>query len=149
MRIAVVHPVVPISVLGLAAHDCAEAVSALTDSEDGSARVCWPRVQLSADMPFVMVRPRTFKNQNQRGSPVSENDSMVYHMSAVTKAWPSYLEMLTWWQLKRYFQRVGCSIKCKQRADVVVVHPVGRFTTASTETQWRDACCWGSVRHLP
>ena len=77
----------------------------------------------------------------------SEDDSINSHMPAVANAWSTYLEKLTWWQLKRYFQRVGSSIKCKRCADVVVVHPVGRFTTASTEAQWREACYWTLLSH--
>ncbi len=54
---------------------------------------------------------------------------------------------MSWWQFKRYYNRVGPSIKCKIRADVVVVHPVGRFTTAQTAAQWRDASYWTLLAH--
>ena len=97
----VVHPVVPIPVLGFAAHEFAEAVSALTDSEEMVLALVHPLVQVYTiprtgqlayvghvcnfrqktaafisslptvpeNMPFVMVRPRNFKNHNKRGSP--------------------------------------------------------------------------------
>ena len=64
------------------------------------------------------------------------------HRDEVECAWPTYLRLMSWWQLKRYFRRSGNSIVCRPKADVVVVHPVGRFTTATTSEQWRDACYW-------
>ena len=99
------------------------------------------------DVHVATRRPLWREVLRAAGKTVSEDDSIVSHMSAVQKAWPSYLEMLTWWQLKRYFQRVGSNIKCKQRADVVVVHPVGRFITALTQAQWRDVCYWTLLAH--
>ena len=58
----------------------------------------------------------------------------------VEAAWPGFLQLLSWWNLKRYFIRRGGSLKYKPKADVVIVHPEGRFTTAMTSEQWRQAC---------
>jgi len=58
----------------------------------------------------------------------------------VQRAWPQFLELLSWWKIKRYFQRKGSSLKYKSKANVVVVHPEPRFTTAMTSEQWREAC---------
>jgi hypothetical protein len=60
----------------------------------------------------------------------------------IARAWPMYLRLMSWWQLKRFYRRGGNSLACRPRADVVVVHPVGRFTTAKTPAQWRDASYW-------
>ena len=113
------------------------------------SRFAWsaPSQNALLDVHVATRRPLWREILRAAGEAVSEDDSVRSHMSAVRKAWPSYLELLTWWQLKRYFQRVGSSIKCKQRADVVVVHPVGRFTSALTEGQWRDACYWTLLAH--
>ena len=35
----------------------------------------------------------------------------------------------------------------KPTADVVVVHPVGRFSQARTDEQWKDACFWTLLAH--
>ena len=99
------------------------------------------------DVHMATRRPLRREILHAAGEVVSEDDSIVSHMAAVENAWPRYLEKLTWWEFKRYFQRVGSSIKCKRCADVVVVHPVGRFTTAITEAQWRDACYWTLLAH--
>ena len=65
---------------------------------------------------------------------------LLDELENVEAAWPSYLQLLSWWNLKRYFIRRGGSLKYKPKADVVIVHPEGRFTTAMTAEQWRQAC---------
>ena len=35
----------------------------------------------------------------------------------------------------------------KPAPDIVVIHPVGRFTQANTDAQWRDACAWILLAH--
>ena len=49
---------------------------------------------------------------------------------------------MSWWEYKRYFNRTGNAVSIKPKADVVVVHPVGRFAQARTHEQWADACFW-------
>ena len=51
-------------------------------------------------------------------------------------------ELLSWWQMKRYFSRHGNqrSVHYKLYPDVVIVHPEPRFTTAMNAEQWREAC---------
>ena len=73
---------------------------------------------------------------------VSDSCSLDEQFDAVVESWPKYLDLLSWWQLKRYYNRAGGSITCKPRADVVVVHPAGRFTRADTQEQWLDSCVW-------
>ena len=73
--------------------------------------------------------------------------SLVDYYSEVATSWSFYLSLLSWWQFKRYFYRSGTSVKCKSRPAVVVLHPVGRFSTASAPAQWRDACFWTLLAH--
>ena len=56
------------------------------------------------------------------------------------QAWPTFVGLLSWWKLKRYFVRIGTSMRYKAKANVVVVHPEPRFTTAQTAEQWRESC---------
>ena len=35
----------------------------------------------------------------------------------------------------------------KPAPDIVVIHPLGRFTQANTDAQWRDACAWILLAH--
>ena len=44
--------------------------------------------------------------------------------------------------LRRYFNRYGKTVALKPKADIVVVHPVGRFAQARIDEQWKDACFW-------
>jgi len=76
------------------------------------------------------------------GAPVFDSGFSDVHRGEVQRAWPTYLRLLSWWQFKRFFRRSGSSIVCRPRADVVVVHPAGRFTRAKSPEQWRDACHW-------
>jgi len=62
------------------------------------------------------------------------------YIQEVEAAWPDFLQRLSWLNLKRYFIKRGGSLKYKLKADVVIVHPEGRFTTAMTPEQWREAC---------
>ena len=65
----------------------------------------------------------------------------------VHRHWRDFLELLSWWELKRYFNRYGNTVVLKPKADVVVVHPVGRFPQARTDAQWKDACFWTLLAH--
>ena len=76
------------------------------------------------------------------GSPVSASDALDDHFSNVQKRWGEYLELLSIWQVRRYFSRNKDSVACKTRADIVVVHPAPRFTTAKDDSQWLDSCKW-------
>ena len=90
---------------------------------------------------------------HNRRAAVSDGDSFDVYSHRVQQAWPTYLRLLSWWQLRRFFRRSGNSIVCKPRADVVVVHPVGRFTTAKSAEQaigrcWRTAIMELRARRL-
>ena len=52
------------------------------------------------------------------------------------------LPLPSWWQMKRYFTRLGNrrSVHYKLYPDVVIVHPEPRFNTAMNAEQWREAC---------
>ena len=65
----------------------------------------------------------------------------------VRRHWPVFLERMSWWELKRYFNRHQKSVVLKPKADVVVVHPVGRFPQARSDAQWKDACFWTLLAH--
>ena len=59
----------------------------------------------------------------------------VYETSYLDPPWIlsfDHAELLSWWQFKRFFNRAGASVVCKPFADIVVVHPAPRFTTAAT-----------------
>lgn len=125
------------------------SITSLSAAEVYTSRFSWDVPNRNALLDIHVATNREFWREIMKatGFAVSENDDLASHMSAVSSAWSSYLETLSWWQFKRYFQRVGPSIKCKRTADVVVLHPVGRFTTASTQAQWRDACYWTLLAH--
>ena len=76
------------------------------------------------------------------GRPVSDSDRLPARMADVEASWSHRLGLLSWWQLKRYFNQslFAKSIRCRPQPDVVIVHPEGRFTTAMTAEQWREAC---------
>ena len=80
---------------------------------------------------------------------MSDSDRLPARMADVEASWSHFLELLSWWQLKRYFNqsRVAKSIKCRPQPDVVIVHPEGRFTTAMTAEQWREACIHALVAY--
>jgi hypothetical protein len=79
--------------------------------------------------------------------PVSDSASLEDNVDAVKEAWPDYVQLLSWWQLKRFFNRAGNSITCKPCPDVVVVHPQPRFTTAGSQQQWEEACRWALLAY--
>ena len=92
-------------------------------------------------------RPLLLEVVATTGSQITADASLSDNIEAVGEAWPDYLQLMGWWQMKRYFNRAGPSIKCKSCADVVVVHSVGRFTTAQTAALWRDASYWNLLAH--
>ena len=100
------------------------------------------------DMHPASKRPLWIEILAAAGQHPAEGDSLSNHNKAVAESWRDFLQLMSWWQFKRYYNRAGASIKCKTRADVVVVvHPVGRLTTAQTDAQWRDACYWTLLAH--
>ena len=76
------------------------------------------------------------------GAPVSDSAEFLETRTLVHNRWQDFLELTSWWELKRYFNRHGKTVVLKPMADVVVVHPVGRFAQARTDKQWADACFW-------
>ena len=81
------------------------------------------------------------------GVPVSDSTKFSVQKALVHKRWPEFLELLSWWELKRYFNRQGNTLALKPKADVVVLHPVGRFNKALTDEQWKEACYWTLLAH--
>ena len=76
------------------------------------------------------------------GKPVLDGELLETHYATVADSWPEYLELLSLWQLKRYFTRVQNTVRCKPRAVVVTVHPTPHFKVAKEHSQWIDACKW-------
>mgnify|MGYP001393261403 FL=1 len=76
------------------------------------------------------------------GAPVSDSATFNEARGFIEDHWQHFLELMSWWELKRYFNRTGNTVSLKPKADVVVVHPVGRFAQARTNEQWTDACFW-------
>ena len=64
------------------------------------------------------------------GAPVLGGDVLGQHLPKVEKRWGEYLDLLSMWQVRRYFHRVKDSVACKLQADIVIVHPAPRFSTA-------------------
>ena len=81
------------------------------------------------------------------GAPVSDSATFSESVQWVHRHWHVFLEQLSWWELKRYFNRYRNSVVLKPQADVVVVHPVGRFPQARTDEQWKEACYWTLLAH--
>ena len=81
------------------------------------------------------------------GVPVSDSAVFSQERPRVDRHWQEFLDRMSWWELKRYFNRQGKSLVLKPQADVVVVHPVGRFTQARTDAEWKDACYWTLLAH--
>ena len=81
------------------------------------------------------------------GVPVYGSATLSGSNGVVEHNWQLFLELLGWWEVKRCFNRSGDSVALKPVADIVVIHPVGRFTQASTDAQWRDACVWTLLAH--
>ena len=73
------------------------------------------------------------------GVPVSDGDDFSDSVLLVRQHWGDFLEHMSWWELKRYFNRYGNSVVLKPQADVVVLHPVGRFSQARTDAQWQGS----------
>ena len=76
------------------------------------------------------------------GRQVLDSQQLEIHYATVADSWPEYLELLSLWQLKRYFTRVQNTVRCKPRAVVVTVHPTPHFKVAKEHSQWIDACKW-------
>jgi hypothetical protein len=118
------------------------AVAGKSDAEVYASRSArqLPSTSALLDTHPATKRPLWHDILTAAGTVVASDASVSDNYAVVEKSWPDFLECMSWWQFKRYFHRVGPSVKYKTRADVTVVHPVGRFTTALTEAQWRDAC---------
>ena len=65
------------------------------------------------------------------------------HQLQVEKAWPSFVQRLSWWEYVRCFKKVGLTLRFKPVADVVFVTPYPRLKYAIDDAQWcralRDA----------
>ena len=79
--------------------------------------------------------------------PVSDSASFPDIVQRARRHWPVFLEYLSRWELRRYFNRHQKSVVLKPKADFVVLHPVGRFPSALTDAQWKDACFWALLAH--
>ena len=74
----------------------------------------------------------------------------VYETSYLDPPWIlsfDHVVLLSWWQFKRFFNKSGTSVVCKPLADVVVVHPAPRFTTAENRQKWEEACRWALLAY--
>ena len=59
--------------------------------------------------------------------PVSDSADFPTQKALVHERWHAFLEVLSWWELKRYFKRQGNTVILTPEAYVVVAHPVGRL----------------------
>ena len=73
--------------------------------------------------------------------------TLEQRMEDVEAAWPIFLQRLSWWELKRYFIKQSGSLKYKPKADIVIVHPEPRFTTAMTSQRWNEACVFALMAY--
>ena len=74
------------------------------------------------------------------GAPGSASDSFSDSVQWVHEHWHDFLEHLSWWELKFLFNRRGNSVVLKPKADVVVVHPVGRFWALLAHCNHGEQC---------
>jgi len=81
------------------------------------------------------------------GAPVSDSATLAGSKADVGRNWLHFLELLSWWELKRCFNRFGNNVTLVPKAYIVVIHPVGHFGQAKTDGQWRDACFWTLLAH--
>ena len=130
------------------ASDRSEKLAQETELEKYWSRLAW---SLPQEQDLLQQHPLTgvpfwksilLDASKDEGSSLAayEGSSLEAWMHEVKDAWALYVELLSWWKLKRYFDRKGNSIKYRSKANVVVVHPEPRFTTAMTPEQWREAC---------
>ena len=130
------------------ASDRSEKLAQETELEKYWSRLAW---SLPQEQDLLQQHPLTgvpfwksilLDASKDKGSSLAayEGSSLEAWMHEVKDAWSLYVELLSWWKLKRYFDRKGNSIKYRSKANVVVVHPEPRFTTAMTPEQWREAC---------
>ena len=78
---------------------------------------------------------------------MSSGQTLEARMEDVEAAWPVFLQRLSWWELKRYFMKQSGSLKYKPKADIVIVHPEPRFTTAMTSERWNEACVFALMAY--
>ena len=84
----------------------------------------------------------------QVGEPVSDSARFAEQRPYIDRHWGGlFLELMSWWEMRRYFNRQGKTLVLKPQADIVVVHPVGRFAQARTDDQWKEACHWTLLAH--
>ena len=81
------------------------------------------------------------------GAPVADSATLAGSKVEVERNWQLFLELLGWWELKRCCKRSGNSAVLKPTPDIVVIHPMGRFSQANTDGQWRGACLWTLLAH--
>ena len=73
------------------------------------------------------------------GVPVSDSATFASVRSLLHDRWLDFLELTSWWEFKRYFNRNGNTVVLKPKTDLIVVHPAGRFAKARTDQQWQEA----------
>ena len=81
------------------------------------------------------------------GSPGTASATLISHKEEVERRWPLFLELLSWWECKRAFNRSANIVALNPKPDIVVLHPAGGFAQARTDEQWRDACFWTLMAH--
>ena len=64
--------------------------------------------------------------------PVSDSAAFASVKPLLHERRVDFLELMSWWEIKRYFNRNGHTVVLKHKADVVVVHPVGRCWRTAT-----------------
>ena len=69
------------------------------------------------------------------GTPVSASASLAGSKADVARNWQCFLEVLGWWEMKRCFNYQGNTVILKPAADIVALHPVGRYAQAITDSQ--------------
>ena len=80
--------------------------------------------------------------------PIIPSSQVLEHrMDDVKSAWPIFVQQLSWWELKRYFMKQRCSLKYKPKADIVILHPEPRFTTAMTTERWKESCVFALMAY--
>ena len=72
-------------------------------------------------------------------SVVNSESRLEDHQRQVDKAWPAFVQRLSWWEYVRCFKKAGLTLRYKPIADVIFVTPYPRLKHAMDDSQWCQA----------
>ena len=78
---------------------------------------------------------------------ISDDQDFHFYKPLVEQRWVLFLQLLSWWEVKRLFNRTGKSAILKPTADIVVIHPSLSFVQAKSDSQWVQVCYYTLLAH--